>query len=119
SYWSLIGPVELRRLAPGDGGHIGHAGQTETSIQRYLRPELVAPEPPPSGADLRDFLAPPFGGAFYAPPEPLREAPLGVYGAAKDADAAIGREVVERAAERLAAFVRRFVVEGEAGAPSD
>ncbi|HEU0116590.1 MAG TPA: creatininase family protein [Thermomicrobiales bacterium] len=114
SYWSLLGPAALRRLAPGDGGHIGHAGQTETSIQRYLRPELVAPEPPPDGADLRDFLAPPFGGAFYAPPDPPREAPLGVYGAAGAADAAIGRAVIERAAERLAEFVRRFAAEGAA-----
>jgi creatinine amidohydrolase len=113
SYWSLLGSTELRRLAPGDGGHTGHAGQTETSIQRYLRPELVAPEPPPDGADLCEFLAPPFGGTCDAPPDPLRKAPLGVYGAASKADAAIGREIVELASERLAAFVQRFAFEGQ------
>jgi creatinine amidohydrolase len=113
SYWNLLGADELRRLAPGDGGHIGHAGQTETSIQQFLRPDLVAPEPPPDGADISGWFEPPFGGAFYAPPDPLREAPLGVYGAASGADATIGREVVERAAERLAEFVRRFAADDE------
>ncbi len=119
SYWNLVGPEELRRLAPGDSGHIGHAGQTETSIQRYLRSELVARElPAPADcADLDGFLDPPFGGAFYAPPEPLREAPAGVYGAAGDATEAIGRAVIERAAERLAAFVRQFAREADDNAP--
>ncbi len=41
SYWELLG-AELAALAPGDGGHVGHAGQTETSIQLFLQPELVA-----------------------------------------------------------------------------
>lgn len=113
SYWSLLGD-ELRRITPGDGGHIGHAGQTETSIQLALRPDLVdhAAVRPEHCADLTGHADAPFAGAYYAPPDPLRESPHGVYGDAPAATAAAGEEVLALAAARLAAFVRGFAGEG-------
>ena len=113
SYWNLLGG-ELRRITPGDGGQIGHAGQTETSVQLRLRPELVdhAAVRPEQCADLAGKRDAPFAGAFYAPPDPLREAPHGVYGDAPAATAAAGEEVLALAGERLAAFVRAFAAEG-------
>ncbi|MCC6313106.1 MAG: creatininase family protein [Thermomicrobiales bacterium] len=110
SYWDLLGE-DLGRIAPGDAGHIGHAGQTETSIQLYLQPERVRePLPGPEGcADLTARMAEPFARVGYAPPDPAREAPLGVYGAAAAARPEIGKELIALAAERLAEFIRRFV----------
>ncbi len=42
NYWDLPGvPEAMRRICPVDGGSVGHAGETETSLQLALRPELV------------------------------------------------------------------------------
>lgn len=67
---------------------------------------------PEQCADLAAKGDAPFAGAFYAPPDPLREAPHGVYGDAPAATAAAGEEVLALAGERLAAFVRAFAAEG-------
>ena len=116
AYWDLIGP-ELGRLAPGDGGHIGHAGQTETSIQLFLQPDLVAQElaTPDMGVDLAARSADPFAGVGYRPPDPAREIPHGISGDATAGRRDLGEAVVELAAERLAGFVRHFAVEAGAG----
>ena len=113
SYWEPIG-AELPTLAPGDGGRIGHAGQTETSIQLFLQPDLVAPElaTPDVGADLIGTAAEPFPGVGYRPPDPAREAPHGVYGDASAGRRELGERVIELAAARLAEFVRHFAAEG-------
>ena len=114
SYWELLG-AELAALAPGDGGRIGHAGQTETSIQLFLQPGLVAQElaTPDLCADLARARSVPFAAVRYRPPEPGREAPEGVYGDAPAGRRELGERVVELAAARLAEFVRRFAAEGE------
>ncbi len=108
SYWSLI-PDELAANSQHDGGGIGHAGEVETAIARHLQPDLVA-EPPPAGttADLAALAAAPFAGVGYAPPDPASEAPSGVYGRADAGRADLGQLVIDRAADRLAAFVRHF-----------
>ncbi len=108
SYWELIGD-ELRQWSRHDGGGIGHAGEVETSIARFLQPGLVA-EPPPAAqcADLAATAKQPFAGIGYAPPDPAHEAPSGVYGHAAAGRAELGERVIERAAERLAEFVRDF-----------
>lgn len=109
SYWSLI-PDELKANSRHDGGGIGHAGEVETSIARFLQPDLVG-EPPPVAdcADLAALAAAPFAGVGYAPPDPATEAPSGVYGRADAGRADLGHLVIETAAERLAAFVRHLV----------
>lgn len=109
SYWSLVGP-ELRGLAPGDHGFIGHAGQTETSIQLFLQPELVRQELAPAErcADLGQMPWGAVAGIGYVPPDPLREAPHGIYGDAPAGRAEIGRRLVDLASSRLAEVVRRL-----------
>jgi creatinine amidohydrolase len=107
SWWSLLGR-ELLDLTPRDGGHIGHAGQTETSVQLALQPERVALDRVTGEmcANLVAATAGEFWGVGYAPPDPAREAPSGVYGDATAADAATGEAILGRAASRLADYVR-------------
>jgi creatinine amidohydrolase len=107
SYWSLLG-AELGVIAPGDHGQIGHAGQTETSIQLRLQPDLVHStyRELTGWTDLEPIASSPMAGAIYAPPLPLEEGPTGVYGNAPLADAAIGERIIAMAAERLAQAVR-------------
>jgi creatinine amidohydrolase len=40
TYWNMA-PEELRTWSDADDGSIGHGGEWETSLQLYLRPELV------------------------------------------------------------------------------
>ena len=40
TYWNLI-PEELAQIREADPAGVGHAGEIETSLQLYLRPELV------------------------------------------------------------------------------
>lgn len=117
SWWSLLGPG-LRTLAPGDAGHIGHAGQTETSVQLALQPDFVDHAAVDAGqcGDLGALRSAPFAGIGYAPPLPAVEAPHGVYGDAPAATAEIGAAVLDRAAERLATFIAGFADEA---APPD
>ena len=107
SYWSLLGS-ELGAIAPADHGLIGHAGQTETSIQLHLQPEFVHSvyRDLTGWTDLEPMASNPMAGAMYAPPLPLKEGPTGVYGNAPLAQAAIGERVITLAAERLAQSVR-------------
>lgn len=112
SWWDLLRD-DLAALAPRDGGHIGHAGQTETSVQLALQPERVALDEATGemGADLVAATAGEFWGIGYAPPDPLREAPHGIYGDPTAATADIGAETLRLAADRLAAFARAFAAE--------
>ncbi|HET7057044.1 MAG TPA: creatininase family protein [Thermomicrobiales bacterium] len=109
SYWALLGS-ELSSITPADHGHIGHAGQTETSIQLHLQPERVDPvySSFTSWADLStmadDLLTP---GA-YKPPLPLVESPTGVYGDLTQAQAELGELIVDLVTDRLADLIRAF-----------
>lgn len=107
SYWSLLGQ-SLAEWTPGDHGMIGHAGQTETSIQLYLQPELVDPDfrTMSDWADLAELAANPVTGIGYQPPLPMTEAPNGVYGNAPLGEADIGERIITTAAERLAELIQ-------------
>lgn len=107
SYWSLLAG-ELAELTPGDHGMIGHAGQTETSIQLHLQPELVDPgyRGMTAWADVAEMAVSPVRQVTYAPPLPLEEAPGGVFGNATMASAEIGERIIGLAAERLAGLLR-------------
>ena len=109
SYWSLLGDA-LHRLTPRDYGHIGHAGQTETSIQLHLQPEHVDP----GWASITDWadlgrlaegLATP--GA-YSPPLPKVEAPNGIYGDVTAASDQLGAAIVKMAADQLTELIKQF-----------
>ncbi|MGH2614463.1 MAG: creatininase family protein [Thermomicrobiales bacterium] len=111
SYWALIGD-ELRQWSRHDCGSIGHAGEVETSIVLALQPELVdtAQAGTVASADLSRGGR--FPGVGYAPPDPERESPTGVYGAASAGRPELGEAVLDLAAERLADFVREFARRG-------
>jgi len=106
SYWSLLGP-ELAELTPGDHGMIGHAGQSETSIQLHLQPDLVDAEftSMTGWTDVAEIAVDPLRQVAAMPPLPLVEAPSGVYGNATLATAKIGERIVGLAAERLAVLI--------------
>jgi creatinine amidohydrolase len=109
SYWNLI-PDPMRQASEQDGGRIGHAGEMETSLQLYLQPgcvdETAARLEP--GADLLGLPLARFEGSFYAPPDPGRESPTGVYGRPSAGQATKGERLVRAASEALAAFIREF-----------
>jgi creatinine amidohydrolase len=111
SYWSLV-PEVMRTLCEKDAGGIGHAGEMETSLQLHLQPDCVALEDvsPDQCVDLGERAGRYGAGTagVYLPPNPLAEAPHGVYGAPHAASADKGRRVVEASADALADFLRRF-----------
>ncbi|HEV2065583.1 MAG TPA: creatininase family protein [Thermomicrobiales bacterium] len=113
SYWDLIA-TEMADWSHHDGGSIGHAGEAETSIARFLQPDAIGPMPHADAcAPLQDLFAKPEMGVGYRPPDPGNESPSGVYGFAPGATAALGERIITAATERLAAFVRAFATPGE------
>jgi creatinine amidohydrolase len=119
SYWELIGD-ELRQWSRHDGGSIGHAGEVETSIMLALQPDLVDADQAGNvaGADLATRGGR-FPGVGYAPPNPERESPSGVYGAAAAGRPELGEHVIALAADRLADFVREFARTPVSPLPAD
>lgn len=106
SWWALL-DHDLAEFSPRDFGHIGHAGQTETSVQLHLQADLVDPgyaqirqwaDLAPLAEDLRR-------PSSYAPPLPAVESPNGVYGDVTAATSGIGEAVVAAAVERLAELI--------------
>jgi creatinine amidohydrolase len=106
SYWSLIGP-DLGEITPEDHGHIGHAGQTETSLQLHLQPDLVDPtyRKITEWANLGSLVDSLTIPGAYSPPNPATESPNGIYGDVTAARSELGKRVIDLAAERLARFV--------------
>ena len=111
SYWALLG-TELGSITPADHGHIGHAGQTETSIQLHLQPDRVDPVYATftGWADLSLQADELLTAGAYKAPLPLVESPTGVYGDLTQARAELGAKIIDLAAERLADLVRAFPV---------
>jgi creatinine amidohydrolase len=106
-YWALLGN-ELGAITPHDHGHIGHAGQTETSIQLHLQPEAVQPgwDQIKDWTDLESMIYALTTPGAYAPPLPLVEAPNGIYGDVTAASADLGERIVTSASARLAQLIR-------------
>lgn len=98
SYWTLVDPDELEAACEADRGRIGHAGEIETSVALYLGGGLAIEGRVPAepGRPLSD------GNPFLQAPNPLRDAPSGVYGDPSTARAELGRLVIEEAAAGLA-----------------
>ena len=109
SYWSLLGD-ELGSITPGDHGNIGHAGQTETSIQLHLQPGMVDPDfgAVTNWADLGARVEDPLTVGAYKPPIPLQDSPNGIYGDLTQARPELGERVVDLVSERLATVIREF-----------
>jgi len=112
SYWDLI-TTELAEWSRHDGGGIGHAGEVETSIARFLQPNTIGPMPEAdSCVALPDLFASPEMRLGYRPPDPANESPSGVYGFAPGGTPELGERIITTASERLAAFVRAFADTG-------
>jgi creatinine amidohydrolase len=109
SYWALLS-ADLGQITPRDYGHIGHAGQTETSIQLHLQEDKVDPDYRSlmDWTDLREMATDLAMSGAYSPPLPLVEAPSGVYGDPTAAEATLGKRIVTAASERLAEWIRRM-----------
>jgi creatinine amidohydrolase len=117
SYWALLGS-DLGSITPADHGHIGHAGQTETSLQLHLQPDRVASDyqSVTDWKDLGEMAGDLLTPGAYKPPLPLVESPNGVYGDLTQARPELGAQIVDLAAERLADLVRAFPLSQPNGA---
>ena len=80
SYWSLLDETELAGRMERDDGGVGHAGEFETALALHLgglaRDERIAAV---RGTDLGDGPGS-RSAAILRAPQPLAEAPDGVYG---------------------------------------
>ena len=104
SHWDLVSE-EMKEWGDADGG-IGHGGEWETSLQLFLRPQLV---------DRKEQVAETWVSsvgeefaAFAKFPERRQETPYGVQGDPTVASAEKGERYVERAVERLVRMARAY-----------
>jgi creatinine amidohydrolase len=104
SHWDLLRD-ELVAWGDRDTG-IGHAGEWETSLQLFLRPQLVD-RARQVAESWEPSVDPRFAG-FAVFPERRRETPLGVMGDPTVATAEKGGRYVAAAAERLVELARAF-----------
>jgi creatinine amidohydrolase len=104
TYWHLV-PETMAQLAAQDGGHIGHAGEMETSLQLHLQPALVDRKAleRPLGRPMEEVALVP---GVYWPPRVLEEAPDGVYGLAHKGTAEKGEQLLDAVVARLAELLR-------------
>lgn len=105
TYWTMV-PDELRAWSDADGGSIGHGGEWETSLQLYLRPQLVDPK-----RMVKDEWRRPFSPAVqrYATfPERRREMEHGVMGDPFVASAEKGQHLFSVLLDRLVTLCREF-----------
>lgn len=112
SYWDMVAE-ELEAWAEADRGGvgIGHAGEWETSLQLYLRPQLVAQDKIQAagyGWPRAEGRFSPALARYASWPERRREAPLGVVGQPSAATAAKGEHVFTLLTQRLVELCREF-----------
>ena len=112
TWWTLIGPT-LQSLRESEfPGGMSHSCEAETSVLLHLRPDLVqmdkAVKNIPSGQT--EFISYDFiGSTPVAFMEPLsRISETGVVGDPTVATKEKGKQIVEKAAERFAEFLREF-----------
>ena len=105
TYWEMV-PGVLVDHAETDLGFIGHGGEWETSLQLYLRPDMIDrprmvadPERPGFSDDIRRFTG------F---PERRREREHGVHGNPMTASAEKGEKLFSAARERLVEVCRQY-----------
>ncbi len=104
TYWNLV-PETMAELAVHDGGHIGHAGEMETSLQLHLQPDLVDRRAleQPLGRPMDEVA---LVRGVYWPPRVLEEAPDGVYGLAHEGTAEKGERLLDAVVLRLSELLR-------------
>ncbi|MBJ7604500.1 MAG: creatininase family protein [Candidatus Dormibacteraeota bacterium] len=99
TYWNIV-PAEMAAIAETDEGHIGHAGEMETSLQLHLNHDLVDRQAleGPLGRPIAEVGLLP---GVYQVPRVLEEAPDGVYGLVHMASAEKGQRLVDAVVRRL------------------
>ena len=105
TYWNMATP-ELAAWSEADAGSIGHGGEWETSLQLYLRPELVDMD-----RAVRDewrMLFSPAVQQYARFPERRREMEHGVMGDPHVASAAKGERLFNLLVERLVTLCREY-----------
>jgi len=105
TYWNMV-LEELRAWSDTDEGSIGHGGEWETSLQLYLRPELVD-----MSRAIKDEWRLKFGpevGRYAKFPERRREMTHGVMGDPHAASAGKGERLFAMLLERLVALCREY-----------
>jgi creatinine amidohydrolase len=117
SYWSLI-PDVLTEVGSSEIGGMGHAGEMETSMALYLRPDSVAPELPaadigPDGAAAIDFRRP---GPVATPLDLAADTREGVIGDPGVATREKGAVIVEAIVRRLVEVIDELATDAPPGA---
>jgi creatinine amidohydrolase len=105
TYWNMA-TDELLAWSEADQGSIGHGGEWETSLQLYLRPELVD-----SSRAVKDDWRLKFGpevGRFARFPERRREMAHGVMGDPFVASAEKGERLFSVLLERLVSLCHEY-----------
>lgn len=105
TYWNMA-PDELMAWSEADEGSIGHGGEWETSLQLYLRPELVD-----MSLAVKDEWRQKFGpevGRYARFPERRREMAHGVMGDPHVASAEKGERLFAVLRDRLVALCREY-----------
>jgi creatinine amidohydrolase len=112
SWWELV-HEEMAKLSSADGSDVGHGGEWETSVQLYLRPDLVARDRMVSDRDLTNPFSPmvqEFMGGWGAFAERRRDTEnhTGTMGDPLAATPEKGRKIVEAASRKLGVLVREY-----------
>jgi creatinine amidohydrolase len=105
THWEMAWDV-LRNEADTDHGFIGHGGEWETSLQLYLRPDLIDRERMVADAERPGFSAE--VQAFTGFPERRREREHGVHGDPTAASAEKGERLFNAARDMLIETCRQY-----------
>jgi creatinine amidohydrolase len=105
TYWDMVSDL-LERESERDRGSIGHAGEWETSLQLYLRPDLVDMSLARADEERPDLSE--RSRRFTAFAERLREREGGVHGDPTVANAAKGERLFTAARDELVRLIREY-----------
>jgi creatinine amidohydrolase len=112
TYWRLIDHA-LKEVGESPLGGMAHAGEAETSLQLYLRPELVETSftpaeyrKPIANLGVPDMRSP--SKVFFGMDDFRRDTMHGVAGDPNFANAEKGQKFLEAAVEQVVTFLREF-----------
>ena len=112
SWWELV-RKEMAQLSTSDGLDVGHGGEWETSVQLYLRPELVAKDKMVADRDLTNPFSPKVqefmsGWGAFAERRRDTEDRTGTMGNPLVSTPEKGQSILEAAGKKLELVVREY-----------